>query len=214
VPVLTSLGLKGSDSPDSSIRSRKDWAVPDGRRHALRFPIRLPARCQTAGESGWGEILNISSRGALFTTDLGLCPNARAKVYIKWPVLLRNSVQLSLIVSGTIIRIEPGRAALAIENHEFRTCLPVLFQPSQSWRLPDRAPAGQSSKSQPEMVNLRCSQPKIAAERTLLRKRPTTQQRKVEVSDERWERVFQEKFADPEYYSSRRLLHSSPKVAL
>jgi len=212
--IHTSLALQSSDSRDRSIWHRKNCEEPDTCRQATRFPIELPVRYEAGGESGWGEILNISSRGALFTTDLGLCPNARVKVYIKWPVLLDNSVQLSLIVSGTIIRVEPGRAALAIENHEFRTGFPVLFQPSQSWRLPDRAPAGQRSPSKPEMVNLQCAQPKIAAERTLLRKRPTTQQRKVEVSDERWDRVFQEKFAAPEYYSSRRLPHSSPKVAL
>ncbi len=40
---------------------------------------------------------------------------------VKWPVLLSDSVHLSLVVAGKIVRVEPGQAALQIQKYEFRT---------------------------------------------------------------------------------------------
>jgi hypothetical protein len=173
--------------------------------------MKLSVRYQAGGESGWGKIVNISSKGALFTTDRALALHACVELYVRWPVLLHNSVQLRLIAAGTIIRVEPGRAALAIEKYEFRTCVPSFFQRSQPWQLPGRAaPAPQSP----------------IESRTLLQRHPAKlagiagqmsknrRQRNVEENDARWERVFQEKFADPEYYSFRLLTQSSPRLTL
>jgi hypothetical protein len=204
MPIHTSLDLQGSDSRDWSIRPRKYFRDPDGCRQAICFPIALPVRYQADGASGWGAIVNISSRGALFTTERALALDSCVEVYIKWPVLLHNSVQLSLIALGTIIRVEPGRAALEIERYEFRTCVPSFFENSQPCLLPDRAA------------------PVRTPERTLPERRParqagggheiskTSQQRKDEVNNARWDRIFEEKFADPEYYRTRLLPHSSP----
>jgi hypothetical protein len=148
--------------------------------------------------------VNISSRGALFTTECGLALDSCVEVYIKWPVLLDDSVQLSLIASGTIIRAEPGRATLDIERYEFRTCVPGFFERTQPWPLLD------------------CAAPLFTSERPLLERRPgrrpgrepvifkTSRQRKDEVNNARWDRIFEEKFADPEYYRTRFLPHSSP----
>lgn len=96
-------------------------------RSGLRFPLSLPVRYITRGDAGWGEILNISSSGALFTTEHPLPVRASAKLYIKWPVLLSDSVHLNLVASGRIVRVEPGRAAIRIKRHEFRTCSPTFF---------------------------------------------------------------------------------------
>lgn len=238
--IHTSLVLQGSGSRDWKIRPRKNRGELYGRRQAIRFPIRLPVRYQAGGESGWGEIVNISSRRALFTTDRDLALDACVEMYIKWPVLLDNSVQLSLIASGTIVRIETGRAALAIEKYEFRTCVPSFFQRSQPWQMPGHAAPAQQSPSESRMAHLQvrhpgtsgaagrleCPERELTGECALLQRRPGRRAgvgreisngshgRKGEINDARWERVFQEKFADPEYYSFRLLSHSSPTVDL
>ena len=238
--IQTSLALHGSNSRDWSILRRKKCEEPDGFRQAIPFPIKLPVRYQAGGESGWGQTVNISSRRALFTTDRALALNASAEVYIKWPALLHNAVHLSLIASGTIIRVEPGQATLTIEKYEFRTCVPSFFQCPQPCEPPGRSAPAQQSPSESQMAHLQILHPwapgaagrlerqqrKLMGKCTLLRRPPgkragivheiskNSHQQEVEANNERWERVFQEKFADPEYYSSRWLPRSSPKFDL
>ena len=144
--------------------------------------------------------MNIGSRGILLKTDRPLVMDASIYVYIKWPVLLENTIALSLIVSGTVIRVEGERAALAILEHEFRTCARSLY---------DGSPASAG--------RFRPLQPKVAGERTPPQRRPDGRarigyERKRALSDARWERIFQEKFTDPQYYGFRLPSGSSPKV--
>jgi len=63
----------------------------------------------------------------LFTTERPLVLHSEAKLIVKWPVRLLDSVNLSLVVVGKIVRVEPGQAALQIQKYEFRTCRPSLF---------------------------------------------------------------------------------------
>jgi hypothetical protein len=227
IPIHTSLALQGSDSRDWSIRPRTKCEDSGDYRQAIRFPIKLPARYQAGGKSGWGEILNISSRGALLKTDRALVLDASVEVYIKWPVLLHNSVQLSLIVSGTIVRTEPGRAALKIERYEFRTCARSFFQRSRLMVVPgprgvratgpNRTPDGPVARTASRGV--RSSRPARMPASKRAGECPDeilkdSHPRKGDLDNARWERVFQEKFADPAYYSTRWLSHSSPKLDL
>lgn len=173
MPMPKSLTLQRSHSRDWSI-PRSNCGEPDGGRPAIRFPIKLPVRCEAGGEFGWGEIVNIGSRGALFTTDRALALDASVELHIKWPVLLDKSVQLSLIASGPIIRIEPGRAELAIGRYEFRTCALSFFERSRPGRRAGRGAPAPRSRSRSRIASLQ----------------------KGKSDDARWERVFQEKFAD------------------
>jgi PilZ domain len=233
--IHSSLALQGSGSRDWLIPRRKEGREPNGHRQAIRFPIKLSARYQAGVESGWGEIVNISSKGALFTTDRALALNACVEVYIKWPLLLHDSVQLSLIASGTVTRIEPGRAAFGIEKYEFRTCVPTFFQP---WWLPGRVVPAPQTSSEYQMSHLQvrdlrtpgaagwlegrarrltseCTSPERRAGRQarIEKEIPKNRhQRKGEDHNAHLERIFQERFADPEYYCFRLLPHSSPKV--
>jgi hypothetical protein len=152
--------------------------------------------------------VNISSRGALFTTDRDLALGAGVEVYIKWPVLLDHSVPLCLIASGNVVRSEPGQAVLAIERYEFRTSGPLFFQRSQPRHMPVRAELARQIPSDYRIANLPTPLPLTRGPETS----NTSQRRKAEINDARWERVFQEKFADPEYYSFRWLSHSSPSL--
>lgn len=83
--------------------------------------MKLPVRYTIAGELGWGELVNISSSGALFTAERVLPLGKRVELWIAWPALLLEAVHLKLVAKGPIVRVEPGRAALKILKHEFRT---------------------------------------------------------------------------------------------
>jgi hypothetical protein len=96
------------------------------RRHADRFPIerdiRFKVLSKRAGEeSGEGKTLNISSSGVLFTADQMLLPGRRLEISISWPAQLNNKCALRLVAKGRVVRFEEGRAALMIQQYEFRT---------------------------------------------------------------------------------------------
>ena len=78
-------------------------------------------RYTVGGVSGWGELVNISSGGALFTTERELPLGKPIELCVNWPVLLLEEVPLKLAIKGWIIRVEPDRAAVKIGRYEFRT---------------------------------------------------------------------------------------------
>jgi len=43
------------------------------------------------------------------------------EVAINWPVQLNNKVALKLVARGRVVRFEEGRAAIEIQQYEFRT---------------------------------------------------------------------------------------------
>lgn len=104
----------------SSARDKND------RRAADRFPIEREVRYRILGkksenEVGVGKTLNMSSNGVLFTTEQLLLPGRRLEVSISWPAQLNSTVALKLVARGRIVRYEEGRAAMEIQQYEFRT---------------------------------------------------------------------------------------------
>jgi hypothetical protein len=100
--------------------------VREERRGADRFPIEREIRYKVIGkrnaeEGGSGKTINMSSNGVLFTTDRFLIPGRRVEVAINWPVQLNASVPLKLVARGRIVRCEQGKAAIEIQQYEFRT---------------------------------------------------------------------------------------------
>ena len=100
--------------------------VQADRRHSDRFPIerelRFRALNKRGGEdSGEGKTLNISSSGVLFTTGQMLLPGRRLELSISWPAQLNDKCALKLVARGRVVRFEKGRAALEIQQYEFRT---------------------------------------------------------------------------------------------
>src|SRR5437762_13001255 len=96
------------------------------RRQSDRFTIERDVRFRvlskrTGEETGDGKTLNISSSGVLFTTDQMLLPGRRLEVSISWPAQLTNKTALRLVAKGRIVRFEQGRAAMMIQQYEFRT---------------------------------------------------------------------------------------------
>jgi hypothetical protein len=72
-------------------------------------------------EAGDGKTLNISSCGVLFTTGHMLLPGRRLELSISWPAQLNNKCALKLVARGRVVRFEQGRAAIEIQQYEFRT---------------------------------------------------------------------------------------------
>lgn len=96
------------------------------RRGADRFPIERDVRYRVLSkrgghEEGTGKTVNISSNGVLFTTDKILVPGKRLELSISWPAQLDNKCHLKLVARGRVARLEQGRAAIEIQQYEFRT---------------------------------------------------------------------------------------------
>lgn len=101
---------------------------PNDRRGSDRFPIEREIRYKLLGkrapgepEEGVGTTVNISSNGVLFTTDQPLAPGRRLEIAISWPAELDNRCQLKLVARGRVTRLEQGKAAVEIQQYEFRT---------------------------------------------------------------------------------------------
>lgn len=96
------------------------------RRHSDRFPIERDIRYRVLNkrggeEAGEGQSLNISSSGVLFTSEHLLLPGRRMELAISWPAQLDNKTPLKLVARGRVVRFEAGRAAIEIQQYEFRT---------------------------------------------------------------------------------------------
>ncbi len=96
------------------------------RRHSDRFPIEREVRYRCLNktgneDAGDGSTINISSSGVLFTSKNLLLPGRLMEISISWPARLNNRCALKLVARGRVVRFEQGRAAIAIEQYEFRT---------------------------------------------------------------------------------------------
>jgi hypothetical protein len=96
------------------------------RRHSDRFPIQREVKYRVVSkrggaEAGEGTTVNISSSGVLFTSGQVLVPGRRMELSISWPAQLNNKCALKLVARGRVVRFEEGRAAVEIQQYEFRT---------------------------------------------------------------------------------------------
>lgn len=96
------------------------------RRHSDRFPIEREVHYRvlnkrSGDEQGDGKTINMSSAGILFTTEEMVLPGRRLEVAINWPAQLNNKCALKLVARGRVVRFEDGRAAMEIQQYEFRT---------------------------------------------------------------------------------------------
>jgi hypothetical protein len=119
------LGLEANPLfPEPVSNGRSNRSVE--RRSADRFPIERDVKYKILNkrngqEEGTGKTINISSAGVLFTTDQILLPGKRLELSISWPAQLDNKCQLKLVARGRVARLEQGRAAIEIQQYEFRT---------------------------------------------------------------------------------------------
>jgi PilZ domain len=96
------------------------------RRASDRFPIEREVRYKvlskkSSEEAGTGKTVNMSSTGVLFTSDQLLLPGRRVEVSISWPAQLNQRCALRLVARGRVVRFDDGRAAIEIQQYEFKT---------------------------------------------------------------------------------------------
>ena len=108
------------------------------RRRSERFAIERNVRYRvltkrTTEATGEGQTINISSRGVLFTSVHTLAAGLRVEMCISWPAQLNDKCALKLVVRGRVVRFGEGRAAIAIQQHEFRTLLTGTESANCSW---------------------------------------------------------------------------------
>lgn len=115
------------DAANSSVQSSsvQSTSVSD-RRGSDRFPMERDVRYKVLSkrqteESGVGKTIDMSSSGVLFTTDHQLAPGKRVEVSISWPAHLNQSTALKFVARGRVARVLDGKAALEIQQYEFRT---------------------------------------------------------------------------------------------
>ncbi len=120
-PVYDNLVV--SKPGDQRMSSQSDRA---DRRAADRYPIERDVRYKVLSkkspdEVGTGTTINMSSSGVLFTTEHLLVPGKRLELAISWPAQLNGKCALKLVAKGRVVRYEQGRAAIQIQQYEFRT---------------------------------------------------------------------------------------------
>ena len=96
------------------------------RRVSDRFSIERELRYKvlnkkTGDEAGCGRTINMSSTGVLFTAEHMLLPGRRIEVSISWPAQLNSKCALRLVARGRIVRFDDGKAAMEIQQYEFKT---------------------------------------------------------------------------------------------
>ena len=111
------------DSGDGQMSVQPDRS---DRRTSDRYPIEREVRYKVLSkkdgeEAGTGTTINMSSSGVLFTTEHLLIPGKRLELAISWPAQLNGKCALKLVAKGRVVRYEEGRAAIQIQQYEFRT---------------------------------------------------------------------------------------------
>lgn len=96
------------------------------RRERNRFKLRRAMRYTLLEGSkiigsGSGCTLDISSKGAAFTTPERLRPGTAIEISVSWPALLDGNCPIRLVAGGYVVRSTPRTAACRICKFQFRT---------------------------------------------------------------------------------------------
>ncbi len=93
------------------------------RRSNLRFPLALDARFveRRTPVAGTGQTVNLSSSGALITSQHRIRVGVLVELFVDWPIRLDGTTPLQFVAIGRVVRSAPGAFALALQRHEFRT---------------------------------------------------------------------------------------------
>jgi PilZ domain-containing protein len=94
------------------------------RRSKTRYPLVLQVRYRTLGRRlrlGQGEVVNLSSSGALVDSRHQLELGEELEVQMEWPSLLDGCVPLQLIAIARTVRCGPSSFAVRFRRHQFRT---------------------------------------------------------------------------------------------
>jgi hypothetical protein len=109
--------------PADSHSSTQDTGLPVApaaeRRSRVRFPLELALRYRTLDRRvcyGSGRTLNISSTGILAESPDLFTPGTTVELTADWPVQLHDWIPLHLVMTGSIVRCESSRFAVAADR--------------------------------------------------------------------------------------------------
>src|SRR6478672_10406502 len=102
-------------------------------RHILQLPLQYKV-LDGEGVSGSGTTRDLNTGGVCFEIQEMLRPGGRVELTIQWPVALRRSVPLQLVVEGRIAWGGDGVAAVRTSRCHFRTALKAMA--SSGFALP------------------------------------------------------------------------------
>lgn len=105
-------------------RTRRMQQAMKERRSAYRYPLRFGMEYRIFGKShsiaaGFGEILNMSSRGLLVNVDDEVSKGQLVEVSIDWRIYPNRPPVADLIVLGRVVRSSPGGSAIRILRYGF-----------------------------------------------------------------------------------------------
>src|SRR6516225_7046689 len=100
--------------------------LPWERRLHQRYPITFDVEYQVPGGNGvrltgFGQTINISSRGVLLEISDPLPNRCRIRLSINWPFLLDGSIPLRLLMHGNIVRVAGNTIGVEVTGHTFHT---------------------------------------------------------------------------------------------
>ena len=97
-----------------------ELARPDRRKHR-RFAMELELRYElTSGQTGTGEVLNISTGGMLFRGGIMLPIGELIRADLTWPFLQESGQPLELRVHGMVLRSDLASTAITISKYQIR----------------------------------------------------------------------------------------------
>jgi hypothetical protein len=112
-----------------SLEFRGGDRIAGERRHRTRVPLKasLFYECRETGKvrRGIGMLRDLSSGGLFFTSQTRLPPGAEVQITVDWPPVTDSKWSPKLLVSGSVLRSEPGGVAVKISRYEFRRMLPA-----------------------------------------------------------------------------------------
>lgn len=88
------------------------------RRFVMEFSLRYKL---SSGQTGTGEVVNMSSGGLLFRGKQRLPLGELIEADLTWPFPLESGQSLELRVYGLVVRSSASGTAISISKHEFRT---------------------------------------------------------------------------------------------
>ena len=95
------------------------------RRRKVRYRIELNARYRTIGQTeriaGIARTCDISSGGALLSSQHEIVAGTRVEISMEWPFLLDGSTPLQLSGKGTVVRCQGRNFAVELKTVQFRT---------------------------------------------------------------------------------------------
>ena len=105
------------------------------RRVNRRYDLRLPLHYRVSQRglpprAGSGMSCDLSTSGIGFRCRRPLPVGAHIEMTIAWPAKYAEMYPMDLVITGFVVRSDPGMAAVSISSLRFRTC----SAPAEPWR--------------------------------------------------------------------------------